>query len=154
MPFPREILVTTTRQRKPGAPSPIQSTSWPSVQLFWLNLEEVRDRLSTAVRQLAKRHPEIEEVWLFGSLARGQAVPGSDADLLLVLTACEVPFLDRTVHYQPEFCGLGVDLFAYTHKELEQMEGAGHHFLERIKSERVCLFQRRHRRANHDDKSS
>jgi predicted nucleotidyltransferase len=30
------------------------------------------------MERLAKKHPEIEEVWLFGSLARGEAVPGSD----------------------------------------------------------------------------
>ena len=91
-------------------------------------------------------HPEISEAWLFGSLARGQAVPGSDADVLLVLKDCDLPFLERAAHYQPEFCGVGVDLFAYTRKELEQMEGAGHQFLERVKTERVYLFKRRNRR--------
>jgi hypothetical protein len=63
--------------------------------------------------------------------------------VLLVLEECELPFLERAAHYQPEFCGVGVDLFAYTYKELEQMERAGHQFLARVKSERVCLFRRR-----------
>jgi predicted nucleotidyltransferase len=112
------------------------------VKLFWLNLDEVKARLIIAARKLAKRHSEIDEAWLFGSLARGQAVPGSDADVLLVLKDCVLPFLERAVHYQPEFCGLGVDLFAYTRKELEQMEEAGHQFLERAKAERVYLFRR------------
>ena len=130
MPFPKEPLVTTTRKRKLSMPSPIQSISSPSVKLFWLNLDEVKDRLTRAAHTLAKTHPEIGEVWLFGSLARGQAVPGSDADLLLVLEECDLPFLERGVQYQPEFCGVGIDLFAYTRTELEQME-------------RVCLFRRR-----------
>ena len=64
--------------------------------------------------------PEISEVWLFGSLAHGQAVPGSDADVLLVLEECKLPFLEWGAYYQPEFCGVGVDLFVYTRNELEQ----------------------------------
>jgi predicted nucleotidyltransferase len=112
------------------------------VKLFWLNHDEVKDWLTKAVQNLARRHREIDEVWLFGSLARGQAVPGSDADVLLVLRECDLPFLERAAHYQPEFCGVGVDVFAYTRKELEQMEGTGHQFLERVKTERVCLFKR------------
>ena len=133
----------TTRQKKPSAPSPIQSTSSPSAKIFWLNLDEVRNRLVQAAQNLAGLHPEITEIWLFGSLARGDAVPGSDADVLLVLEQCDLPFLERTVRYQPEFCGVGVDLLAYTQKELEQMERTGHQFLERVRSERVCLFKRR-----------
>ena len=104
--------------------------------------------------KLARRHSEIEEVWLFGSLARGQAVPGSDADVLLVLRECDLPFLERAVHFQPEFCGVGVDLFAYTRKELEQMEGSGHQFLERVKTEMTCLFKRRNKRRGHGAESS
>jgi len=142
MPSPKEPLVTTTRKRKLSVPSPIQSISSPSVKLFWLNLDEVKARLTRAAQKLAEIHPEINEVWLFGSLARGQAVPGSDADVLLVLEECDLPFLERGVHYQPEFCGVGVDLFAYTRAELEQMEKAGHQFLEKVKTERVCLFKR------------
>ena len=143
MPSPKEHHVTTTRKRKLSMPSPIQSISSPSVKLFWLNLDEVKDRLTRAAHTLAKTHPEIGEVWLFGSLARGQAVPGSDADLLLVLEECDLPFLERGVQYQPEFCGVGIDLFAYTRTELEQMEKTGHQFLEKVKTERVCLFRRR-----------
>ena len=102
-----------------------------------------------AARDLAKRHSEIDEIWLFGSLARGQAVPGSDADVLLVLQDCDLPFLERAVRYQPEFCGVGVDLFTYTQKELEQMEGAGHQFPGSVKTERVCLFKRQKGRENY-----
>jgi predicted nucleotidyltransferase len=119
------------------------------VKLFWLNLDEVKGCLAKAAQELARRHHEIDEVWLFGSLARGQAVPGSDADVLLVLSECDLPFIERGAHYQPDFCGVGVDLFAYTRKELEEMEGARHQFIERVKTEMVCLFKRRNIRRRH-----
>lgn len=91
---------------------------------------------------LAETHPEIEEVWLFGSLARGDAVPGSDADLLIVLGDCQLPFLDRSVHYQPDFCGVGVDVLAYTREELARMEADGNAFLSQARAEGIRLFCR------------
>lgn len=97
--------------------------------------------LKRAVERLAKRYPEIEQVWLFGSLARGDAVPGSDADLLVVLTDSQLPFLDRSVRYQPDFCGVGVDVLAYTRAELASLQAEGHAFLRQAQAEGICLFQ-------------
>jgi predicted nucleotidyltransferase len=91
--------------------------------------------------RLAEKHPEIEEVWLFGSLARGDAVPGSDADLLVVLSDSPYPFLERSVRYQPDFCGLGADVLAYTRTELAQMQAGGNDFLRRAQTEGICLVR-------------
>jgi predicted nucleotidyltransferase len=148
--------MTTTRGARRSGPSPIQQRSSPfpegdlwAVNVFWLNLEQVRTCLRQPVRSLAERHPEIEAVWLYGSLARGDAVPGSDADLLMVLSDSQVSFLDRASTYQPSFCGIGVDILAYTRAELASMReeheadsealpaALGH-----VQSEGVCLFQR------------
>lgn len=75
--------MTTTRVERPSARLPIQQISSPSVNVFWLNLDQARTCLKKAVIHLAEKHPEIEQVWLFGSLARGDAVPRSDADILI-----------------------------------------------------------------------
>lgn len=129
--------MTTTPGAKPNEPSPIRRTSSPSVSVFWLDLNQVRACLTQAVRRLAETRPEIEEVWLFGSLARGDATPGSDADLLFILSDSTVPFLDRSVVYQPDFCGLGVDILAYTRSELARIETR----IQQVQAEGVCLFQ-------------
>ena len=134
--------MTTTRGAKQSEPSIIQRTPSPSVRILWLNVAQVRARLSKAVSCLAETHLEIEQVWLFGSLARGDAVPGSDADLLIVLGDCPLPFLDRSVHYQPDFCGVGVDVLAYTREELARMEADGSAFLSQAQREGICLFCR------------
>ncbi len=134
--------MTTIRERKPNEPLPIQRTSLSSVSVFWLNLDQVRTQLKQAVDHLVEMRPEIEEVWLFGSLARGDAAPGSDADLLIVLNDSSLPFLDRSVRYHPDGCGVGVDVFAYTRAEVAQMQTEGHAFLQRALAEGVCLFRR------------
>ena len=56
-----------------------------SVKVFWLNREETVQRLTTAMKALRQRCPEVERALLFGSLQRGDAVPGSDADVLVVV---------------------------------------------------------------------
>jgi predicted nucleotidyltransferase len=94
------------------------------------------------VEHLAERHPEIEEVWLFGSLARGDAVPGSDADLLIVVGESQDDFLDRSVRYQPEHCGIAVDVLAYTRSELVTMEQDHASPVHGVLREGVCLYRR------------
>ena len=134
--------MSTTRARQPQVPSVIRETSSPSVSVFWLDIQQVRRRLRDAARQLGIAHPEIEEVWLFGSVARGEAVPGSDADLLVVLESSELAFPERSGRYQPEFCGIGTDVLAYTRAELVCMRAEGNPFLQEIESERRLLWKR------------
>jgi uncharacterized protein len=134
--------MSSTLAAKPSAPSVIQQQSLPSVTVFWLKQEEIRAALKAAAMRLVEQHPEIEEIWLFGSLARGDAAPGSDADLLVMLSDSTYPFLERSVRYQPNFCGVGVDVLTYTHAELMQMQADGNDFLRRARAEGICLVRR------------
>lgn len=90
---------------------------------------------------MAENHPEVEEVWLYGSLARGDAVPGSDADLLVLLRDSPLRFLERPLIYQLDFCGIGTDVLVYTQAELNRMQNAGNHFFQTVRSEGICLFR-------------
>jgi predicted nucleotidyltransferase len=64
-----------------------------------------RDAVIATLRELAARlgatRPDIVEIRLFGSLARGERNPRADADLLVVLEASDVPFRDRLPLYKP-----------------------------------------------------
>lgn len=110
--------------------------------MFWLNRAETLERLRSAAKSLADRYPEIERVLLFGSLARGDAVPGSDADLLIILSESYLPFWDRSVKYRPERAEIGVDVFAYTRTELEDKIATGDLFVTRALREGVVLASR------------
>ena len=108
----------------------------------------MKRRLRRAARRLGKAHPEIEAVWLFGSLARAEAVPGSDADILVVLDASALPFAQRPMHYRLEGCGISVDMLIYTRAEMERMHREGSPFLRRIVEVCCLLWQRRPRPAH------
>ena len=110
-----------------------------SVRVFWLDSQAVMEELRIAARQMKARHPEVEAVLLFGSLARGQAVPGSDADLLVILSAASQPFMERIPRYLPVGLPLGVDVFPYTRDEIDRMLAEDNPFVQRAIEEGIAL---------------
>jgi hypothetical protein len=55
------------------------------VRVFRLDRAGTISRLRQRACELLQQRPEVLEVRLFGSLGRGDAAPGSDADLFIVL---------------------------------------------------------------------
>jgi uncharacterized protein len=110
-----------------------------SVRIHWLDSKRVMERLRVVARQMKARHPEIEQVLLFGSLARGEAVPGSDADLLVVLSSASQPFMERVPRYLPTGMPVGVDVFPYTQEEIDRMLAEGNHFIEQAMKDGMPL---------------
>lgn len=104
-------------------PSVIRTRSFGSAKVFWLDREEAVRRLRVAAERAIAEHEEVVAVHLFGSLAQGRAVPGSDADVLVPLQRADDRFLDRPLRYAPLFEGLGlpVELFCYTREEAERV---------------------------------
>lgn len=114
------------------------------VRVFALDAERARARLEECARALLRGDPEVEEVRLFGSLARGEAHPGSDADLLVVLRTSRLPFLDRGAEVLRHFAGAGIgcDVLAYTRDEIERMRAEGNPLIRAIDAESVSLAVR------------
>jgi predicted nucleotidyltransferase len=120
----------------------MESRSFGSVRIFSLNRAKILDCLRLSAARLAEQHPEIAEIWLFGSLARGDAVPGSDADVLLILDSSDQPFHERAPRYALDLCGIGVDLLAYTREEFDQLRDRSPRFYRTFLAERQPLYER------------
>jgi len=108
----------------------MQGKSSPSVKISYFDKEAVWDSLRKFTGQLKKKHPEIEKIILFGSLVRDDCVPGSDVDLLIVLSKSDKPFLERITEYMPSKLPVGVDVFPYTRQELKTMIKEGNFFIK------------------------
>ena len=103
--------------------SRVQRRSYGSVTVFWLDRDGALRAVQEGAERLGLARPEVLYVGLFGSLADGRAVPGSDADVIVLVSESARRPLDRPLDYLPYFddVGLGVDLFIYTPEESERI---------------------------------
>lgn len=98
-------------------------------------------RLRDRATALIGTDPAVREVILFGSLARGDAHPGSDADLFVVVRDGAAPFLDRIPDVARRFSGVGIgcDVIVYTESELAAAEARGDVLSRVIREEGMVL---------------
>ncbi len=82
------------------------------------------------------------EVSLFGSLARGNYAPGSDADIYILLREDTRKITDRIPEFLDNFSKIGVpiEVFPYTLKETEKMSEGD--FIKTIQRDKVILSSR------------
>ena len=101
------------------------SRSSSSSGVAFLDRGRVLAELRYAVTALVARRAGVREVWLFGSLARGNATPRSDADLLIVVDQDARRPMDRIPEFLLLLEGLGrpTDVLVLTAAEWKAREG-------------------------------
>jgi predicted nucleotidyltransferase len=102
----------------------MQRSSSAFVEIISVDEAAVNLALEEYVRELSGRS-EVEEVVLFGSWATGRFAPGSDVDLLIVLTDSDQSFRDRVSEFMPAAFPIDIDVFPYTRAEVENLPFAG-----------------------------
>jgi predicted nucleotidyltransferase len=113
-----------------------------TVSVTWFDRDAVWRAVEAHARALASRHPEIEEIRIFGSLVSGTPVPGSDVDLLIVLSDSDQLFLDRIPLYLPGAFPCGVDVFPYTRAEVGRMTSEGNGLIRAALRDGLTIFRR------------
>ena len=97
----------------------VREESWNSVRVFWLEREKLLKAIRKEAIRLGRENKAVKKIVLFGSLAQGRAVPGSDADLLIILTESDKPFLERIAEWSQKIeIDFPVEVFPYTQEEL------------------------------------
>lgn len=82
-----------------------------------LDRDAVVERLRAYATEELGARPEVLEVVLIGSLARGDWSARSDADLVVIVDSAEGPGWSRSSAYTPHDVGVAVDVFVYTPEE-------------------------------------
>jgi predicted nucleotidyltransferase len=95
--------------------------SSPSVKVTFTNRNQILTALENLIQEWTQQHPELEQVILFGSYARGDYFPGSDVDVLLILETSDQPFLKRIPKFLPTQFPVDIDIFPYTKDEVQRM---------------------------------
>jgi len=112
-----------------------------SARVWRLDRQRVLARLQEWAQRLSVDR-NVLAVVLFGSLARGDATPASDADVLIVLADSQEPFHHRIPRYLPADLGIGVDVFPYTVSEVQSSLAEGWGVARPALSEGIVLFER------------
>ena len=90
-----------------------------SVKAFWLDQEKLIEEIYKVAGEIGKGDENVLKIILFGSLAEKRGVPGSDADILIVLKRADKPFMDRRTEWTEKYSlDFPADIFSYTEKEL------------------------------------
>ena len=114
-----------------------------SVRIRYFDKKLVEESLREYLKEMEGKHPEVERVILFGSFVRNESVPGSDIDLLVILSDSGESFLNRIPRFLPSRFPIGVDVFPYTEKELDKMKCEGNFFIRRALEEGVAVFRKK-----------
>lgn len=120
----------------------MQTRSSNSVKIRFLDKPGIMKAIERLAAELAQKYPDIEEISLFGSFARDEAVPGSDVDILIMLMDTSLSFKDRIGQYMPSSFPIGIDIFPYTRSEIEEMLNEGNYFLKSVMQDAILLFTR------------
>ncbi len=114
-----------------------------------LGLEEARERyqktLDRALKKVVEilaRLPEVQQIILFGSHARGRRDLFTDLDILVIMKTDE-PIVARVARLYREIggeLGVDIDLLAYTPEELGELGATG--FIAKALQEGRVLYAR------------
>lgn len=88
------------------------------------------------------KDPSVLAVILFGSFARGDATPMSDADILIILSASESPFDERIRRFKPLGLGVSVDVFPLTFEEAKRSLKEGWGMVLPALKENIYLYRK------------
>ncbi|MBM3302536.1 MAG: nucleotidyltransferase domain-containing protein [Deltaproteobacteria bacterium] len=112
-----------------------------SAEVTFLDRDEVLQKLKALAQEILNQSDDILEISLFGSLARGDHAPSSDADLLVVLCDSDVPMQERIPRFLRLFLEgpIEVDVFPYTQQEIAQRRATGDPWLAQILADKTQL---------------
>lgn len=104
------------------------------MRIFWLDRAKAVEALKERAKEYIQAESNVLKVVLFGSLAEGRGVPGSDADILILLEKAEEDFFSRMERALRYFSGLGigVEVFPYTQEEASKIPLAQQAFAKGI----------------------
>lgn len=121
-----------------------------SVQIESIDLDKVMQDLKGCAAALGSEHSEVEACILHGSLVRGDYLPESDIDVLILVETAREQFLKRTDEFRDFFLSLpmDVDLKVYTLDEAEDMIQHGNLFLLEVLQAGKVLWRKTGRDLN------
>ena len=115
-----------------------------SVRIKYFNGPKIIEELTSIAKDIGKKNNNILGIYLFGSLCEKTYMPGSDADILIILRKDPRRIINRTTKYLKCFlnASVAVDIFPYTKNEFDKMMLEGNVFINHIWGKKIILVER------------
>ncbi len=107
--------------------------------LRWPDITTVRAAARSWAERVRGERPELVQLGMFGSYARGDAGVGSDLDLLAVVRETEVPFERRAAAWDLNDLPVPSEILVYTVAEWQALRRRGDRFSHMLAHEAVWL---------------
>ena len=92
-----------------------------SAEVRFLDIDQVLRDLRAAAAEAKRAHPEIANVYLFGSLVKGNWTAASDADIIVVVRREFPDLLQGRGTYQIFAPSIPTDTLVYSEDEFDQL---------------------------------
>jgi predicted nucleotidyltransferase len=117
----------------------LQEKSLNGVVILSVNYDELIQTLKEISARIKDKFDFVLKIYLFGSFAKGKYTPESDLDILIVLSRCDLPFIERRDLFVDFFKEIPFDLniFAYTEDEIGEMIAQKNLFITEVLEEAV-----------------
>jgi predicted nucleotidyltransferase len=114
-----------------------------SVKIKFLDPDQILAELTETAKALILKNRNIKGIYLFGSLVRRTIIPGSDADILVVLKQDNRRMIDRIPEFHKPFLTISIptDIFPYTENEIQRMLSENNPFITSIWKEKIILAE-------------
>lgn len=105
----------------------------------FLDRDKAIKSLRQAARRLRRSDSRVQQVVLFGSLVKGDYVPGSDADVLVILEAHPRAFMERIPEFRRRFLDVPIDVevFPYTRDEMAKGQAESGSFIHSVMADPI-----------------
>jgi predicted nucleotidyltransferase len=110
--------------------------------LVWPSAEQVLAAARAYATHVLQSEPHALRVGLFGSYARGDQGPGSDADLLVELSSTDQPPHRRALALPPPRLPVPVDLVVLTRAEVVELGRLSPRWLREVLGRAIWLAER------------
>jgi hypothetical protein len=118
---------------------PVRSLN--SFVLKWPTTETVRKALCVWSKEVAREHPEVKRIGLFGSCVTGGWGVGSDLDLIILVDSSGLPFEQRATVFDTTCLPVPTDVLVYTEAEWNSLDPK-RRFTRVLTNEAVWVYER------------
>ncbi len=108
--------------------------------LKWPDRAAVTAALAQWAAAAVAGRPQVRRLGYFGSYSRGDWGVGSDLDLVVVVSASEVPFSERPSAWDRSALPVPTDILIYTAAEWRQVVARGDRFAHVMTTEVTWLY--------------